>query len=173
MFLFQEIRGKISVIAKPLYGLTKKNTEFRFKKEEQQMFETLKNRLINAPILSIYSPQDETELHCDASATGFGAILLQRKTDRKLHPVFYFSKRATEVESRYHSYDLETLSIIYALRRFRTYLLGLKFKIITDCQALSLTLNKKETNPRIARWVLEMQNYDYFWNIGWVLVCCM
>jgi len=38
---------------------------------------------------------------------------------------------------------------------------GLKFKIVTDCQALSLTLNKKETNPRFARWVLEMQNYDY------------
>ncbi|KAL0104005.1 hypothetical protein PUN28_016995 [Cardiocondyla obscurior] len=40
-------------------------------------------------------------------------------------------------------------------------LAGNKVKIITDCQALNLTLLKKETNPRIARWVLEMQNYDY------------
>jgi len=40
-------------------------------------------------------------------------------------------------------------------------LLGLQFKIVTECQALSLTLNKKEINPRIARWALEMQNYDY------------
>lgn len=111
----------------------------------------LKNRLIDAPILSLYSPRDETELHCDASSAGFGAILLQKKADRKLHPVFYFSKRTTKTESKYHSFELETLAIIYALRRFRTYLLGLKFKIITDCQALSLTLNKKETNPRIAR----------------------
>lgn len=53
------------------------------------------------------------------------------------------------------------MSIIYALRCFRIYLLGLKFKIITDCQALNLTLKKKETNPRIARWTLEMQSYDY------------
>lgn len=158
---FRKFVEHFSVIAKPLYDMTKKDANFRFGEEEQRVFETLKNRLIEAPILSIYSPQDETELHCDASATGFGAILLQKKADRKLHPVFYFSKRTTEVESRYHSYELETLSIIYALRRFRTYLLGIKFKIITDCQALSLTLNKKETNPRIARWVLEMQNYDY------------
>lgn len=158
---FRKFVENFSVVAKPLYDLTKKDAVFRFGNKEQVVFEALKNRLINAPILSIYSPHDETELHCDASATGFGAILLQRKSDRKLHPVFYFSKRTTAVESRYHSYELETLSIIYALRRFRTYLLGFKFKIITDCQALSLTLKKKETNPRIARWVLEMQNYDY------------
>jgi len=161
MFLFQEIRRRFLNHCETVYDLTKKKTDFQFGEIEQQAFEILKDRLVNAPILSIYSPHDETELHCDASATGFGAILLQKKTDQKLHPIFYFSKRTTEIESKYHSYELETLSIIYALRRFRTYLLGLKFKIITDCQALSLTLNKKKTNPRIARWVLEMQNYDY------------
>lgn len=142
---FRKFVENFSVIAKPLYDLTKKNAEFNFEETERQAFEILKSRLMNAPILSLYSPRDETELHCDASAAGFGAILLQRKVDRKLHPVFYFSKRTTDNESKYHSFELETLAIIYALRRFRTYLLGLKFKIITDCQALSLTLNKKET----------------------------
>ncbi|XP_076660149.1 uncharacterized protein LOC143363456 [Halictus rubicundus] len=157
-----EVLGKgFSILAKPLYDLTRKDAKFQFAEKEKQAFETLKNRLLSAPILSIYSPQDETELHCYASASGFGAILLQRKADKKLHPVFYFSKRTTEIESRYHSFELETLAIASALRRFRTYLLGRKFKIVTDCQALSLTLNKKETNPRIARWVFEMQNYDY------------
>lgn len=118
---FRKFVKNFSVIAKPLYDLTKKNANFRFEEEEQRIFETLKDRLIDAPILSIYSPHDKTELHCDASATGFGAILLQKKTDRKLHPVFYFSKRTTETESRYHSYELETLSIIYALRRFHIF----------------------------------------------------
>lgn len=139
---FRKFVENFSITAKPLYNLTKKDVDFRFR-EDKQVFETLKNRLINALILSIYSPQDETELHCDASATGFGAILLQKKADRKRHPVFYFSRRTTEIESRYHSYELETLSIIYAVRRFQTYLLGLEFKTVTDCQALSLTLSKK------------------------------
>lgn len=87
-----------------------------FEKAHRQAFETLKNRLMSAPILSIYNPRNETELHCDANAIGFGATLLQRKLDRKLHPIFYFSKRTTDVESKYHNYELETLAIIYALR---------------------------------------------------------
>lgn len=98
--------------------------------------------------------------NCTASSRGYGAVLLQRKSDQKFHPIFYFSKRTTEVESCYHNYELETLAIIHALRRFRVYLQGILFKIITDCNALVMTLNKKEINPRIARWALE-QNYDY------------
>lgn len=61
------------------------------------------------------------------------------KEGRSETAVFYFSKKTTEVESKYHSFELETLAIIYALHRFRTYLLGLKFKIVTDYQALSLS----------------------------------
>lgn len=52
--------------------------------------------------------------------------------DQKFHSVFYFSKRMTETESNYYSFELEILSIVYALRRFRTYLLGLKYKIVTN-----------------------------------------
>lgn len=121
----------------------------------------LKEKLINTPILSIYNPKHETELHCDASSLGFGAILMQRKTDNKFHPIFYFSKRTTDCESRYHSFELETLAIIYALKRFRIYLHDIKFKIFTDCNSLRMTLDKKEINPRISRWALELQNYDY------------
>jgi len=70
-------------------------------------------------------------------------ILLQQKSDRRLHPVFYFSKHTTPIESKYHSFELETLAIIYALR---IYVQGIKFKILTDCNALKLTL-KKDVNP--------------------------
>lgn len=56
---------------------------------------------------------------------------------------------------------METLAIIYALRRFKIYLTGIKFKIVTDCRSLTLTLNKKIINPRISRWALELQDYDY------------
>jgi len=124
-------------------------------------FEVLKERLTEAPILSIYHPGDPTELYCDASSQGFGAVLLQRKADGRFHPVFFFSKRTTEVKSRYHSYELKTLAIVYALRRFRIYLQGIPFKIVTDCNALVMTLNKQNLNPRIARWALELQDFDY------------
>lgn len=138
------------MIAGLLYDLTKKNAKFEFGRQQVDAFEQLKGKLTSTPILAIYSPNDETELHCDASSYSFGAVLLQDKADHKFHPIFYFSKRTTETESRYHSYELETLAIIYALKRFRIYLQGIQFKIIMDCNALILTLNKKDLNPRIA-----------------------
>ncbi|XP_076282085.1 uncharacterized protein LOC143209808 [Lasioglossum baleicum] len=56
-----------SIIAKPLYDLVKKDIKFRFTEIEKQAFESLKERLLQAQILSIYSPRDETQLHCDAN----------------------------------------------------------------------------------------------------------
>lgn len=158
---FRRFVEGFSTKAKPLYELIKKKVSFKFGEEELRCFEELKAKLLAAPILAIYDPRDETELHCDASALGFGAILLQKKSDGKFHPIFYFSKRTTDQEAKFHSFELETLAIIYALQRFRIYLHGMRFKIVTDCNSLTLTLNKKEVNPRIARWALELQNYDY------------
>jgi len=53
------------------------------------------------------------------------------------------------------------LAIIYALRRFRVYLSGIRFRIITDCNALTLAFKKKEISPRINRWIMELLEYDY------------
>lgn len=118
------------MIAKPLYDLLKKNVAFKFI-EIECTFEELKARLINSIILAIFDPWNLTELHYDAGY-GFNAVFMQRKFDLKLHPVFYFSKCTTTVESNYNSFELKTLAIIYALKRFKIYLMGIPFKIITD-----------------------------------------
>lgn len=158
---FRKFIENFSIIAKPLYDLLRKNAEFVLGDVQIKAIETLRDKLSEFPVLAIYSPLHETELHCDASKLGYGSVLIQRKDDGHFHPIFYFSKRTSDEESRYHSYELETLSIVYALRRFRVYLQGIRFKIVTDCNALVMTLNKAELNPRIARWALEFQNYDY------------
>lgn len=158
---FRKFIQSFSVVAKLLYDLLRKNVLFKFGAVELQTFEELKEKLLKTPVLTIYNSNSETELHCDASVAGFGAVLMQRGNDKQFHPVFLFSKRTTEVESRYHSFELEMLAIIYALRRFRIYLCGIRFKIVTDCNALTLALKKKDINPRINRWVLELLQYDY------------
>ncbi|KAK9700558.1 Retrotransposon gag protein [Popillia japonica] len=135
---FRRFVPNYAVIAKPLYEL-----------------------LLNEPTLAIYIPKAETQLHCDASAHGYGSILLQKQEGGKFHPVFYFSKRTTPAESKFHSYELEMLRIVYALQRFRVYLQGIEFKIITDCNSVRLALLKKEINAKILRWSLELQNYCY------------
>ncbi|KAL4149614.1 hypothetical protein QTP88_003517 [Uroleucon formosanum] len=126
------------MIAKPLHNLLKKDIPFVFGNAEQCAFDTLKNQLSEAPILSIYSPSAETELHCDAS-----------------------SQRTTQAESRYHSFELEYLFLVYSIKRFPIYLAGIHFKIITDCNSFRLTLDKQNIIPRISRWALFLQNYDF------------
>lgn len=158
---FRRFIQDFSILAKSLYDLLKKNAKYEFTKVHLDAFEILKSKLVAQPILSIYSPFAETELHCDASSIGFGAILLQRQDDNKFHPIFFFSKRTSEAESKYHSYELECLAVVYALKRFHIYLQGIRFKIITDCDSFRLTLAKRDIIPRIMRWCLLLQNYDY------------
>lgn len=158
---FRRFIKNYALIAKPLYDLLKKDSEFKFNEDELHAFETLKSLLIREPILAIFNPHAETQLHCDASSHGFGSILMQKQNDGKFHPIFYFSKRTSPTESKYHSYELEMMCIVNSLKRFRVYLQGLEFKIITDCNSIKLALQKKEINNRILRWSLELQNYSY------------
>lgn len=78
-----------------------------------------------------------------------------------MKPVSYFSKRTTDTESQYHSFELDVLGIANVLNRFHISLQGKQFKIVTDCNSITLTLNKKEIIPRISRWALVLQNYNY------------
>lgn len=148
-------------IANPLYKLLHKDVVFNFSEKCIESFNELKKALTSAPVLAIYDPTKETELHTDASSIGFGAVLLQKQQDSKLHPVAYFSKSVSKYEANYHSYELETLAIVYALDRFHVYLSGIPFTIVTDCNSLVLTFNKRDVNSRIARWVWEFERYNY------------
>lgn len=118
--------------------------------------------LCERPILKLYNPKAYTELHTDASMDGYGAILLQRNSiDNKLYPVYYSSGKTTPAETRYTSYELEVLAIVKALRKFRVYVLGIPFTIVTDCKAFSLTMAKKDLCVRIARWALLLEEFEY------------
>ena len=145
---FRRFLPNFSILAKPLYDLLKKLTPFVFGQEQLKSFNQLKDRLISVPVLSIYLPDAETQLQWNGSPQGFGSCLFQKQDDGKFHPVSYFSKRTTEAESRYHSYELECLCIIYSLNQFHVYLYGITFKVVTDCNSLKLTLDKRDINPR-------------------------
>lgn len=103
-----------------------------------------------------------TELHTDASRKGFGAVLLQKQIqDDNLHPVHYMCRKTSPAKRNLHSYELEALVIVEAVRKFRSYLMGIQFKIVTDCLAFNQTLKKKEVSPKIWRWAEELQGYDF------------
>ena len=133
-----------------------------FGETQRNSFQKLKEALTNAPVLTIFDPRNETEVHTDASRDGFGAILMQKcSNDQKWHPIYYMSRKTTPAERAYPSYELEALAIIRALNKFRVYLLGISFKIVTDCKAFEQTLKKRDLSPRVARWVLLLEQYNY------------
>ncbi|CAK1594959.1 unnamed protein product [Parnassius mnemosyne] len=73
----------------------------------------------------------------------------------------YMSNKTTPAERKYHSYYLEILAIVAAIKKVRVYLLGINFKIVTDCSAFTMTLQKKDLPPKIAHWGLLLEEYDY------------
>lgn len=93
---------------------------------------------------------------------GYGAVLLQKNaSDGRLHPVYYASGKTSLAEQKYSSYELEVLAIVRAPKKFRVYLLGIPFKIVTDCRAFALTMKKRDLGVRVARWVLLLEEFEY------------
>lgn len=159
---FRKFIPNYSIIARPLTNLLKQNTTFQFREEERGAFICLKTILCNKPVLRLYRVNAVTELHTDASIDGYGAILLQKSDeDSAFHPIYYSSSKTTPAERRYTSYELEVLAIIKALTKFRVYLLGIPFKVVTDCRAFALTMQKKDLCVRVARWALLLEEFNY------------
>lgn len=159
---FRKFIRNFGEIARLLTNLLKKDVPFCWSGVESHAFALLKEKLIERPILSLYDPKLETELHTDASSLGVGGILLQwQENPRVLKPVAYYSRQTTPEERHLHSYELETLAIVCSLRKFRIYLLGIRFKIVTDCHALRTTLVKRDLVPRIARWWLQISEFTF------------
>lgn len=159
---FRKFMPQYALIARPLSQLLKNGVKFVFEKEQEQAFENLKMMLSRDPVLKLYRVGAETEIHTDASRFGLGAILLQKNSvDGLLHPIYYASWKTVGAEERYSSYELEVLAVIRALRKFRVYLLGIPFRIITDCKAFTQTMAKKDACLRVAHWALQLEEYDY------------
>jgi len=158
---FRKFIEDYAVKAKPLSDMLRKEKSFQFSLKEKESWEQLKSDLSRDPVLKIFSQTSETELHTNACKDGFGAVLLQKSSDdNKLHPVYYMSRKTTETESRYTSYELEVLAVVRALEKFRHYLLGIKFKIVTDCVALQQTMNRVKLSAKVARWTLLIKEFD-------------
>lgn len=158
---FRRFVKRFGELVRPLTKLTHKNQKWVWGQEQQKTFNMFKHQLVTRPILALYNPKADTEIHCDASANGLAGILMQKGADNCFHPVHYFSRQTSKTESRYHSYELEALAVVESLKKFRVYLLGKPFKVITDCSALTTAISKKELVPRIARWWLFLQDYNF------------
>lgn len=159
---FRKFIQSYGEISRPLTDLLKKDTPWKWTQNQDAAFTLLKEKLLTKPVLALYDHTLETEVHTDASALGIGGILMQWQSNpRVLKPVAYFSRQTTPDEKHLHSYELETLAVVCSLKKFRVYLMGMPFKVFTDCAALKTTLTKRDLIPRIARWWLQISEFNF------------
>jgi hypothetical protein len=142
-----------SQIARPLTSLLAKDAPFVFNNECHEGFQFLKQALISAPIIQ---PPDWTlsfEIMCDASDFAVGAVLGQIK-DKKHYAISYASKTLTRPQLNYSTTEKELLAVVFAIDKFRSYIVGAKVIIYSDHAALKYLLTKKDAKPWLIRWIL-------------------
>ncbi|GFX90406.1 retrovirus-related Pol polyprotein from transposon 17.6 [Trichonephila clavipes] len=154
----------LSVIAAPLTDLLKgrnRKSTVDWNSSCQNAFEELKTRLSKNPVL--YSP-DFTKpfiIQCDASNLGIGVVLSQ-VCENEEHPIMFLSKKLSLAEQKYSTTEKECAAIIFAVQKLKCYLDGhQKFVIQTDHNPLVWLEKNTETNPRLLRWSLILQAFNY------------
>ena len=95
---------------------------------------------------------------CDASDYAIGAVLGQRK-DNKPYVIYYASRTLNSTQLNYSTTENELLAVVFALDKFRSYLVGSPIVVFSDHAALKYLLSKKDAKPRLIRWILLLQKF--------------
>ena len=146
----------------PLRSLLCKDVEWKWGEKEEETFIKLKNLVTSSQVVAHFNPELDTGIIVDAGKCGLGAILVQTQKDKTIRPVQYASRTLSKQECRYSQTEKEALSVIYACEKFHMFLYGKEFEIITDHQPLTVLYSHSgKPSPRILRWGLRLQSYDY------------
>lgn len=145
---------------RPLTQLLRKGQRWIWTAEQEAALQEIKTLLTSAPILARPDFSRTFLLQTDASAEGLGAVLTQ-DTDNLERVIAYASRALQGAERNYSVTEKECLAVLWAIKKFRQYLEGYHFKVITDHASLKWLHNLKNPTGRLARWALELQGYDF------------
>ena len=149
----------VSTLTAPLTKLLRKSQKWTWNPEQENAFDRLKKCLTSAPLLTRPDYGLPFVLQTDASNFGLGAVLTQQVGGIE-HVIAYASKSLTKPEQKYSATEKECLAVVWAVRKFRPYLEGEHFTVVTDHNSLRWLHNLRNPSPRLARWALELQDVD-------------
>jgi hypothetical protein len=124
-----------------------------------ESFGALKEILTSTPVIRPPSWGALFEIMCDASDYAVGAVLGQR-IEKIPHVIYYVSRTLNDAQLNYSTTEKELLAVVFALDKFRSYLLGSKIIIFSDHAALKYLFSKKDGKSRLIRWILLLQEFD-------------
>ncbi|KAH8342261.1 hypothetical protein KR074_002587, partial [Drosophila pseudoananassae] len=129
--------------------------------EGKEAFELLKARLGSAPVLQTPDFEKPFFIHCDASKTGVGGVLVQKSEAGDELPIAFVSKKLNKAQRNYTVTEQECLAALVSIKKFRAYVEGLEFTVITDHASLKWLMSQNDLNTRLARWALKLQGFRF------------
>lgn len=150
-------------IAAPLHDcLTKeKIRKFALSDEARLAFQNLKHSLVTAPVLSTPDFKRHFYIQCDASSEGVGGVLFQLDDEGNERPISYLSGKLNKAQRNYSVTEKECYAAVLSVKKFRPYVEGLPFTVITDHSSLQWLMSQKDLSGRLARWSLKLQAFDF------------
>jgi len=150
-----------STLASPLIKLTEKSTDYIWTNECEISFQTLKHYLVsNDHVLALPDFSKPFVIEVDASKYGLGGVLSQ-KVGRHFKPCAYFSKHLTKTERNYSTSEREMLAIVLSVEKFKQYVYGQAFTILSDHEPLKFLTTSDVPAPRLARLQKRLSIYNY------------
>jgi hypothetical protein len=145
----------------PITRLMRKTEEFDWIDTCEAAWTEIKLRYQND--LNLIAPRWELEfhVHIDASNVVVGAMLAKNPSGKCNQSICYASRLLNSAKRNYTTIEREALAMVYALNKYRHYLLGNKFVFFVDHMALVYLVNKPQVSGRIAQWLLLFLEYDF------------
>ena len=151
-----------SQIALPLSDLAKEKVKFSWGKEQEDSFQKLKQIVTSDQVLILPDYSKPFVVTTDASGYAIGASLQQWENESKrLRPVAFFSKKLSDQEKCWTVYEQELLAIVLSLEEWRHYLVGRKFKLVTDHQVLIYLKKQQHLTRKQSRWIERLSDFEY------------
>lgn len=144
----------------PLLVLLRKGNRWRWTTELQKSFENLRSKFAESIYLVHPDEGKSWIINTDASGKAIGSVLMQQGEGENLNIISTASRVLKPAEQRYTTCEKELLAVIYALQHFKIYIYGRKVILFTDNQAITFLQKCVITSNRVARWMMEIQQYD-------------
>jgi transposase InsO family protein len=159
---YQRFIEDFSTIVAPITDLlSAKGEKIEWNQKADEAFHTIKGKLVQAPCLANADYTKQFSIHADASDRGCGGVLSQQHENGE-KPVAFFSHKFSSAQRNYSTTEKECLAVVLSVEKFRPYVDGVRFTIITDHSSLLWLLNyKTPTSSRLARWVIRLQPYQF------------